>query len=328
MTSIAVIGSGLSGLTLAHKLRSQFEVQIFEKAPKPGGRITSRLSPHFTFDHGAQFFSVKTPTFAEFIHPMLESGVIADWQARFVEIDVDEITSHREWTGEFPHYVGTPSMAAISEWLSNGLNIHYDAKVTQLIQKDKQWIVETEDGLRSQPFDWLITTPPVEQASALLPDHIVYKTSLAAIKMLPCYALMVALKESPNLAFDAALVKDQNLSWISVNHTKPGRKGFGLVSHAANTWAAENIDIPLPEVKKKMLATLLKITNISPEIIVETDIKRWVYANIAKQDGPPYFIDHANRIASCGDWCIAGRVEAAFTSGSLLANTIIEMNSP
>lgn len=328
MTSIAVIGSGLSGLTLAHKLRSHFDVQIFEKAPKPGGRVASRLSPHFTFDHGAQFFSVKTPPFAEFIHPMLEAGVIADWQAKFVEIDGDEITSHREWTAEFPHYVGTPSMAAIGEWLSNGLNIHYDAKVTQLIQKDKQWIVETEDGHRSQLFDWLITTPPVEQASALLPDHIVYKTSLAAIKMLPCYALMVTLKESPNLAFDAALIKDQNLSWISVNHTKPGRQGFGLVSHAANAWAAENIDTPLAEVKKKMLATLLKITNISPEIILETDIKRWVYANIAKQDGPPYFIDYENRIASCGDWCIAGRVEAAFTSGSLLANTITEMNTP
>lgn len=322
MKSVAIVGAGLSGLTLARSLGDRFEVELFEKSAKPGGRIASRVTPQTTFDHGAQFFSVKSPSFSRFISPMIKSGVIADWQARFVELDGGRVTSQRKWTSEFPHYVGYPSMAAIGEWLSAGLNIHYDCRVTSLIQENHQWYLLDENGELSTPFDWVILALPVQQASDLLPSTVSFQAAISEIKMLPCYALMVTLSQAPQIDFDAALVKNTNISWISVNHTKPGRNGFGLVVHASNAWAADNLHQPLPEVKAAMLETLMDLTGISPDVVEETDIKRWFFANIPKQDGQPYFIDHENQLAACGDWCIAGRVEAAYTSASLLAQTL------
>jgi len=324
MTSVAIVGAGLSGLTLARSLGDRFEVQLFEKSAKPGGRIASRATSKTTFDHGAQFFSVKSPSFSRFISPMIKSGVIADWPARFVELDGGRVTSKRKWTSEFPHYVGYPSMAAIGKWLSTGMNIHYHCHIKRLIQENHKWHLLDAEGELSEAFDWVILALPVNQASVLLPSTVNFQATTSQIKMLPCYALMVTLSHAPKLNFDAALVKNSTISWISVNHSKPGRNGYGLVIHASNAWATENISKPLCEVTASMLHTLFKLTGISPEIVLETDIKRWFFANIAKQDGQPYFIDLEKQVAACGDWCIAGRVEAAFTSASLLADSLTE----
>jgi renalase len=42
MKKMAIIGSGLSGLTLAHLLKDCFEITLFEKARSPGGRLATR----------------------------------------------------------------------------------------------------------------------------------------------------------------------------------------------------------------------------------------------------------------------------------------------
>lgn len=322
MTTVAIIGAGLSGLTLARHLGDSVMVDVFEKSTRPGGRIASRVTKDTTFDHGAQFIVVKTPAFADFISPMVDGGIIKDWQARFVEFDGQEVLNRRQWTSEFPHYVGCPSMAAIGEWLSTGLNIHYDQTVTNLKQQHGQWSVSTAQGTWPTSYDWVIVTTPAEQAAALLPEETRFNAALSDIHMLPCYALMVTLKEDPGFDFDAALVKHSNISWVSVNHSKPERQGFSLLVHAANAWAADNSDLSPDAVSEAMQSTLCKVTGLDPALIKHCEVKHWRYANITKHENGPFFVDNKFQLAACGDWCIAGRVEAAFTSASLLADKL------
>lgn len=40
---LAIIGAGLSGLTLASELDGFAEVTVFDKSPRVGGRIATRL---------------------------------------------------------------------------------------------------------------------------------------------------------------------------------------------------------------------------------------------------------------------------------------------
>lgn len=320
LQKIAVIGAGLSGLNIAKTLKDKFDVDVFEKSSKPGGRIASRRTSSVTFDHGAQFFSVKSAAFARFIQPIKEAGVIVDWQARFVELDQERVISQRNWTSEFPHYVGYPSMSEIGKWLSTGLNIYYDFQVSKLEQQETGgWSVVSAEGKCLSVYDWVIFTAPVHQSIQLLPSEANFKTALAQIKMLPCYALMVKLVEPPEFDFDAALVKNTNISWISVNHTKPGRTGYSLVIHASNAWAAANIHRPLEHIREAMLSTVFEITGLKPETVEEAQVKKWLYANTSRQNGKRFFIDEKLKLAACGDWCIAGRIEAAFTSSSALA---------
>ena len=58
---IAIIGAGIAGLTTAKMLRDIAEVTVYEKSRGAGGRICTRYTDSFDFDHGAQFFIAKTP---------------------------------------------------------------------------------------------------------------------------------------------------------------------------------------------------------------------------------------------------------------------------
>ncbi len=51
-------------------------------------------------------------------------------------------------------------------------------------------------------------------------------------------------------------------------------------------------------------------------------IHGWHYANNAKQEISPIFLDQDHKLAACGDWCLGGRVEGAFTSAYNLVNAM------
>ncbi|MFM8454377.1 MAG: NAD(P)-binding protein [Gammaproteobacteria bacterium] len=51
MKKIAIIGAGLSGITLAKKLSQKVDVHIFEKGRGIGGRMSTRYADPFVFDH-------------------------------------------------------------------------------------------------------------------------------------------------------------------------------------------------------------------------------------------------------------------------------------
>ena len=87
MKDIAIIGAGLSGLTVANYLKDYANITIFEKARGVSGRLSTRRVGPFCFDHGAQFFRTRTNEFKAFIAPMIKEGVVAHWDAHFVEIE-------------------------------------------------------------------------------------------------------------------------------------------------------------------------------------------------------------------------------------------------
>src|SRR3989344_1745116 len=57
MKRIAVIGAGIAGLTCAYELqKAGFEVTIFERDDRVGGRMATRVKDGLAFDIGANFF--------------------------------------------------------------------------------------------------------------------------------------------------------------------------------------------------------------------------------------------------------------------------------
>ncbi len=71
MSSYCVIGSGISGATIANLLSKKNSVHIYDKARGPGGRSSfKRLKKSKGFDHGAQYISPKTIQFKKFIEKL------------------------------------------------------------------------------------------------------------------------------------------------------------------------------------------------------------------------------------------------------------------
>ncbi len=321
MAKIAIIGAGLSGLVLAHRLHTQHEVLLFEKSRGVGGRMATRRAMPFQFDHGAQFFKVRSSSFQKFLDPLISAGVVAPWQGRFAEFVGAQQTASRLWHDAPCHYVGVPGMNAIGKHLAQHLQVRTQTHIDSATY-DHGWYLYDQNQGRYGPFDWVVTTAPAPQSLALLPKTFAHRDAMTAITMLPCFSLMLGHHQPLSLDFEAALVKEADISWISINSSKPGRSAHPtLLVHATNRWAAQHFDADRAWVQSHLLAELHRVTAGCLPDHDHIALHGWRYANMAKASGPRSFIDPHLQWAACGDWCIQGRIEAAFLSAQHLFET-------
>lgn len=319
---IAVIGAGISGLALAQRLSEVANVQVFEKSRGPGGRMAARYTDPYRFDHGTQHFTARGEAFKVFIQPLLDAGVIAPWHARFTELTAGEPLVIRQWGDDYPHYVGVPGMNRVGRFLAEGLHAHYKTRVTEIGNNSDRWHLITEDEETHEGFDWVLSSAPAEQSHALLPEAFAHHNALAKVTMLGCYALMLGLAEDVEREFDAAVVKNSDISWVAVNSSKPQRAAAPCVLvHASNAWADTHMTTPLEDIEAHMTKTVIEQTGWDLNIR-HSACHRWRFANIDPQTGPLFFADAQNGLAAFGDWCVRGRVEAAFTSAMALADEL------
>jgi renalase len=323
MATFAVIGAGLAGLVVSRKLARSHDVVLFEKSRGVGGRMATRRADPFQFDHGTQFFTAQTRAFRTFLEPLIEAGIVTDWPARFAELQHDQVAESRQWDNEHPHYVGVPGMNAIGKALASGLDARLDTAVTLLERTGTRWRLVGDGRHPLGEFDWVIVTAPAAQAVDLLAS-----TSIAPVaervRMHACFALMLGFDEAVVLPWQAALVHDADISWISINSSKPGRPASSsLVVHSTNDWANAHADDDIEAVRRHLLDEFRKVTGIDGVSAPFVDVHRWRYANVDRQEGDLYALDPDQQLAACGDWFVRGRVEGAFCSADALAERLM-----
>ena len=323
MKRFAVIGAGLSGLVVARELSPDYDVTVFEKSRGFGGRMATRYESGFEFDHGAQFFTARTTEFKDFLLPLRQCGVVATWCGQFVELNRDAVTSSRYWDERNPHFVGTPRMNAVGQRLAADLRVRRSTTVTRLQDASGAWRLFDSGGEDLGLFDWVVLAMPAAQTAALAPDDSSLRKLAMTRNMRACMALMLGFAEPLPLSWQAALVRGADISWVSVNSSKPGRPGpFTLVVHSTNAYADANYENKRDSITEHLLAEASAVTGVDCEAAALCQLQRWRYANVDKQQGPVFFLENERRLAACGDWFRRGRVEAAFNSGYALVQEL------
>lgn len=323
MKRVAIVGAGLSGLVLARRLAGSADVQIFEKSRGPGGRAATRRIGDYSFDHGTQFFTARSAPFETFLEPLLANGVVADWPAQFAEIDNGRIRNQRDWGEGHTHYVATPGMKNLGNVLAIGTNTAFNIEIRGIEKRSESWHVLDQSGCEYGPFDWLVLTAPAAQTGLLAEQHADLSARCQNTEMLGCFALMLGFEEPLDLPWDAAVVRNADISWMAVNSSKPQRgERFTMVVHSTNRWANQHINEDQESVLAHMLATASRQCGADLGVADVKKVHRWRYANLPTQSGPEYFLDSEAGLAACGDWFIRGRVEAAFTSADGLADEL------
>ena len=85
MSSYCVIGSGISGATIANLLSKKNSVHIYDKARGPGGRSSfKRLNKSKGFDHGAQYISPKSIKFRKFVEKLCKKKILKKWNGKHI----------------------------------------------------------------------------------------------------------------------------------------------------------------------------------------------------------------------------------------------------
>lgn len=318
---IAVIGAGMAAMAFASRFRKLANISVFEKSRGIGGRMATRRADPFSFDHGAQYFTNRTEAFHDFLQPCLKRGIVKPWSARFATIS--ESGDIREFKRSDDAWVGVPAMNAVAKQYAQDFKLHLSQKIVKLDGGPGNWRLYCAEGKNHGPFDWVVLTAPAPQTANLLPDRFSGIERVQRAKFTPCFTIMLGFDSQVDLPFDAASVEHRQLSWIAANQSKPDRaKATSLTVHASNEWSAQNLERCHQEVFEDLKSAVHGILPMElPEPSYAT-IHRWRYANVSVSAGENFLLEENLQIAACGDWCIGGRVEAAFTSGHELAHAI------
>ena len=326
MTNIAIIGAGLSALSIAHLLKDQAKITLFDKARGVSGRMSTRRAFPYCFDHGAQYFTARTAAFQTFIQPLIHARLIDRWDARYVKFDGSNIIERKDWKNDEPRYVGVPGMNAVAKHLADDLTIQLKTKIASLQRNlDEKWQMLDESGSVHGDFDWVISTAPAPQAIELLPTTFEYHDYMKGIRMRPCFSLMLGFSEALPIEFDAAHVTNADVSWMAVNSSKPGRSHpFSLLIHSSEPYAEAHLGLDRGIITKHLCGETSRIIGLDLAAADFKAVHAWHYANNAKRESHQVLLDRVDKLAACGDWCEGGRVEGAFTSAANLVEMLRE----
>ena len=358
---IAVIGAGLAGLLCARTLADhKLTVTVFDKGRGPGGRISTRITETYQFDHGGQYFTARSPLLQRLAASWMHDNIIAPWQPRLVDLLAGVATPHNSPhnpESTHPRYVGTPTMSALTEHLAHGIidaggKISYGTEVTRAEKRGNHWALLATDSNKTETdlglFNAIIfATPPANIRKALGPSQHAAPTlaAIAPVTMLPTWALMLAFDRPLDLPFDGAFIKnDVVLAWAAKDNTKPGRRPGPQpapgkttcaddlwVLHATHEWSAANLDLTADDAAALMLASFNQLVrtltgNPAPQPAYSS-AHRWRYAAVGTPLGQPCWLDTTQSLGLCGDWCDTGpsKIEKALLSGAAMAGRLMSM---
>ena len=73
MLDFCIIGSGISGSTIAHYLKKKYSIKVYDKARGVGGRSSfKRYKAKIGFDHGLQYLSPRSKEFKSFTNKLIK----------------------------------------------------------------------------------------------------------------------------------------------------------------------------------------------------------------------------------------------------------------
>jgi predicted NAD/FAD-dependent oxidoreductase len=340
LKNIAIIGAGMSAIACARTLvQAGHKVSVFEKTATIGGRMASQSSAFGSFDHGAQYFTVRDPRFARALQ--VTPQTCKPWSANTVQVlDEHGRVAAAALPPREPHWVAAPDMGSLLQaWAQPLLDLHYvemRTRVTRIepdVLNHAHWQIRTAGPDDSSHvysgFDAVVLAIPAPQASLLLqslPEAAQWLPALGKIQLAPCWTIMLAYPQAvqPGLTtlgpqWNAARSTHHRVAWLARESSKPARGGVERWTvQASAAWSREHVNDDALRVQAKLVRAFAEITGIRAEPAY-AQTHRWLFAQTEQALGRSYLWSAGHGIGLCGDWCLGHRVENAFVSGLELA---------
>lgn len=321
-----VVGAGMAGLTAAGLLHEAGdEVLVLDKGRAPGGRIATRRMGSARIDHGAQFFTVRSPIFA---------AQVADWQARGLAAPwpTPQPTPGTPHTDSYPRYIGTAGMTTIPKALAAGLDLRCEALVfTVRPSSNSGWEVTLDDGSRLACDRVIITSPLPQTASLLMEAEVELPEDLWRIDYHRTIGLLAQLAspsplEAPGILSGEELeARSSILAFVADQVHKGVSPTPALLVHASHAWSLEAWDSDPAELEAGLRA---EVTRVLPGTeLADSQVKKWRLAVPARMWPAPFWA--RENLVLAGDAFDTGigattpNLEGAYLSGRAAARHLL-----
>jgi predicted NAD/FAD-dependent oxidoreductase len=320
-----IVGAGVSGLLAANALQGEgWDVTVLDKARGVGGRMATRHVGVGTFDHGAQFFTVRGDRFSDLVEGWLDAGAAAEWSRGFADAD------GRLNEDGHPRYRGTRGMTSIPQYLARDLDVRTGEKAVRVDTRAGGWEVACESGLRLEASALLLAMP-VPQALGLatsgdyrLPAGA--RQELEAVSYGPCLALMVLLEGPADVPGPGGMqIKGEPLDWIGDNQRKGISDLPAITIHAGPEWSSAHFEDDEADVQRYLLSFVADRlgTDLSTRVI-DTSLARWRYSWVTNAHPETFLVASEDpALLFCGDAFGQPKVEGAALSGLAAADHLL-----
>ena len=334
---VVVVGAGLTGLVAARELLdSGTDVTIVDKGRSVGGRLATRRIADARLDHGAQFFTVRSPAFQRRVD---------DW----VERDVVRVWNHGFGGGDgHPRYIGTDGMNSIAKDLARDVEVETSTLAFGLRPASDpthgaRWELVIDDG-SVRPADAVIFTCPLPQTFALLADVGIWDSrdeatdeahdaivarlgieldpTLFRIQYDRTIGLLTTV-DGPTAVPDPGGVQeaDDVFSFIGDNQSKGVSPTPAVTFHATPAWSEDHWDDDNGDLLRALTAAAEPW--LGDATIVERQLKKWRFATPRTIWPDPCWTTAEGTIIVAGDAFAGPKVEGAHNSGLAAAHALL-----
>ena len=327
----AIIGAGIAGLVVAEQLRKAgASAVVLEQSPVVGGRMASTRLPGdqntsvdslTSFDHGAQYFTVRDYRFRRMVEPWMEIGLVREWSKGFATSDGSV------YIDGLSRFYGYPDMNAIPNHLARRLDIRLDTQITTIQWRRPYWHITAADS-REFSADLLVLTPPVPISLGLLDAGGIElpadrRAVLSRIEFEPCIAVLLLLTGPSSLPQPGGMWSlGEPIAWMADNHIKGVSTIPGAITiHAGPDFSEDNWLSKDEFITNELLSAAGEWLGSE---VSAAQVHRWRNSKpIMTYPEPCLLIENPGPVVFAGDAFAGPRIEGAVLSGLAAVNTLL-----
>lgn len=331
MPSVAIIGAGLAGCTLARQLaEAGWKVDLFEKSRGTGGRLASCRIGDESADLGASWLeweakpSAYDLPFQDWLAEQENAGRLHLWQPICQNFK-------REALPERKRYVGHNRLSALTRSLieHDRITLHSEIRIESVTatlntQGNSLLLTDTAHHALGR-FDQVVVATPAPQAVPLLSAEPALQALANKVQPDACWTLILGFDAPLSTPIELFEGEHPILRRVVRDSRKPGRHPAEdvWVIQARADWSLQMVDDEKEHVQKALTEAFYQLMQSHPRPD-RSRCHRWLYSTCPSLNLDSGFLhDPQTGLSVCGDWLSGFGFEASWHSAMALSQSLV-----
>ena len=319
MIDFCVLGSGISGSTIANLLSKRYSTQIIEKAKGVGGRSSvSKMDNAIRFDHGLQYYSPKDLEFKRFINRLIKKKILKLWNGNHLDFTF----KNKE---NFQKIIGVKGNNDLNKFLLKKIKTNFNQQITNIKFNKTHWDIYGKNNRFKAKS--IIISFPFQQTKKLVKKYLNKNFLKLNVKMIPNITLLLIQKGKQKIPISSIRLNNRIISWISNENSKKrflSKENYWTIqtSEGYSKKIINNYKNKKNFYSKQIIKEFCKILNFNIKNFKVFKIHGWKYSWNNINSGKSCYWDKKLRIGICGDWFIGPKADSAWISANSLFQKI------